>query len=209
MKGSKTVFYRQSEFTYDEESRSYSGYGIVFDSDSLPLNIGGKKVYERIKREFLEEADMSDVLATFNHNFDQIFGRSSSGTLTLEIDDTGVKYRFELPDTSYASDLAVMTQRKDIKGSSFGFLIDFRDYEFEERGDSEVVAYPTKIERILDIGPVVNPAYPSTTAENRSAFAVAAENYIEKRAMENESEEEEINNDHVFARLRVLKHAAC
>ncbi len=45
---------------------------------------------------------MSGVVATFNHNFDNVLARADSNTLDLTIDEVGVRYTFEAPNTTAA-----------------------------------------------------------------------------------------------------------
>lgn len=165
---------------YDEENRNISGYGVVFHSDSAPMYIwddrhGIVEVIERITPQSMENTDMSDVISAYNHNFDKILGRTSSNTLRLDIDEKGIFYRVDAPDTTYANDLLVSVQRGDVKGASFVFSMDWEEgYEIKERADGKLEATPKKITKMHEIGPVVSPAYPATTAENRMGPLVDA-----------------------------------
>ena len=159
----------------DMENRSISGYGIVFNSDSTPMPFWddrtGKiyEVVEQITPDSLKGADMRDVISAFNHDFDKVLGRTTSGTMTLTIDKKGVKYRAKAPQTSYANDVLELLRRGDLSGSSFVFTMDWDEgYKMEERADGTIVAIPKKIKRVYEMGPVISPAYPETTAENRS-----------------------------------------
>ena len=154
----RNIMNRNTEFSFDEENRSFSGYGIVFDSDSLPLviqdrDLGGVKVYEQITRESMEGANVDDMISARDHNFSQILGRTSAGTLELSVDDKGVMYRIpSLPDTTYANDLQVSTSRGDIRGSSFTFSIDWeKGYDIQERSDGGLVAKPRQITKVYEI----------------------------------------------------------
>jgi uncharacterized protein len=190
-----------TELSYDAENRSFSGYGIVFNSDSVPMTIydrsvGQVDVFEQITRQSLEGADMADVIAAINHDFSKILGRTASGTLELSVDDNGVKYRFDVPETSYGNDLLVSTRRGDFRGSSFTFSIDPKTgYDIEERADGSLVARPKQIRKIYEMGPVTNPAYEATTAENRSnALFVAAAEFLKARS-EEQAKPETVSDD--------------
>ena len=41
----------------------------------------------------------------FNHNTDSILARTTSGTLRLEVDDVGLRFAFEAPNTTLGSDM--------------------------------------------------------------------------------------------------------
>lgn len=176
---------------YDEENRNISGYGVVFHSDSVPMYIwddrhGIVEVIERITPQSMENTDMSDVISAYNHNFDKILGRTSSNTLRLDIDEKGIFYRVDTPDTTYANDLLVSVQRGDVKGASFVFSMDWEEgYEIKERADGILEATPKKITKMYEIGPVVSPAYPATTAQNRMGPLVdAVKRHMDARSAE-------------------------
>lgn len=177
-----------AEVRADKESENISGYGIVFNADSQPLIIydndyGYVEVVEQIKPESLREADMTDVVSAYNHNFEKILGRTSSNTMKLTTDQTGVRYSVRAGNQSYAKDLKESIARGDVSGSSFVFTYDFEaGYDVEERDEKTLVAIPRKITKVYEMGPVVNPAYLSTTAENRSsAIQDAAKRHLEAR----------------------------
>ena len=86
-----------AEVRADKEAGNISGYGIVFNADSQPLQIydstrGVVRVIEQIRPESLRGADMTDVISAYNHNFEKILGRTASNTLKLSTDQTGVRY---------------------------------------------------------------------------------------------------------------------
>lgn len=167
---------------YDKKTREISGYGIVFEEDSvpLPISVNGRQmvVVERIHPDALAAADMGDVIATYNHS--GMFARTSSGTMSLEFTPAGVRYRFSAPNTTAGNDLIEMVNRGDVRGSSFGFYIDEKSYRLEERDENTIIAYAMKIEKIVDMGPVDHPAYPAT--EKRfAALAGAVEQYFRSK----------------------------
>lgn len=194
------ILFRAS-LSHDEESNSYSGYGIVFGSDSVPMRIwdedrGVVNVVEQISRDSLNGADMTDVIAAINHDFSQILGRTTAGTLELSVDDNGVLYRVpDMPDTTYANDLVVSTSRGDYQGSSFTFSMDSGEgYDITERSDGSLLAIPKRITKVYEMGPVTTPAYPETTAQNRSNFLTeAVSNYLTEQRQENKEENESDN----------------
>lgn len=193
------------------DNRSYSGYGIVFNSDSTPLyiNVPGEgivEVVERITPQSVADADMTDVFASYNHEYGKILGRTSAGTMTLETDERGIKYNFTVPDTTYGHDLIEVTRRGDIRGSSFTFSFDLdAGYEITERADGALVGSPLKITQIHEMGPVVNPAYPQTTAESRSStLAAAVQAHLQsKRTADTPPAQKEEDTDHEVRSLEI------
>jgi uncharacterized protein len=105
-------------------------------------------------------SENGDVRALFNHNWDNVLGRTKSGTLRLEEDERGLKFDIELPNTSVGRDLAESMSRGDINQCSFGFWIteETWDYSVEPalRTIHEVELY--------EISVVSIPAYDDTEA---------------------------------------------
>ena len=61
-----------------------------------------------------------------NHNEDKgVLARSNKGigSLTLEIDDKGLKYSFDAPNTALGDELLEGLKRGDITASSFAFKV--------------------------------------------------------------------------------------
>ena len=111
------------EIRADEEKDNElyaEGYALVFNSWSEDL--GG--FVETIEPSALEGSDLSDVRALFNHNADKVLARSTAGTLELETDNKGLKFRFKLPNTSYGKDVAENLRNGNINQCSFGFVLD-------------------------------------------------------------------------------------
>lgn len=146
-----------------EESRKVVGYAAVFNSDSEEM--WGFK--ERIAPGAFDEAiSVSDVRALFNHDPNMLLARTSSGTLTLSVDERGLRYEFEAPNTTAGNDLLEMLKRGDVSQSSFAFTV--KDEKWDEVKDEMPIRTITKVKRLYDVSPVTYPAYPDTTAARRS-----------------------------------------
>lgn len=143
----------------DDGTEVISGYAVVFNSESRDL--GG--FIETIAPTAFNEADMTDVLALFNHDNNLVLGRTPT-TLTLSIDQKGVRYDIKPPDTTVANDLKKSIARGDVRGSSFGFTI-HKDGDVWEKPKERGGAYRrmvTRIKKLWDVSPVVTPAYVAT-----------------------------------------------
>lgn len=104
----------------------------------------------------------SDVLATVNHDANQVLGRTSSGTLVLRSDEYGLGYRIDLPDTQLAHDTWVLVKRGDYAGASF--LASLGKYDKTKDG-----VVHRSFGRLIDVSVVTTPAYDSATAVARNA----------------------------------------
>jgi len=115
--------------------------------------------YETIEEgAFTDELiNSSDVRALINHDQNLILARNTSGTLKLEADDQGLRYEFEMPETSYGKDLAVSMKRGDITQSSFAFTVEEDDWTTDDNGND--LRTIKKIKRLYDVSPVTYPAY--------------------------------------------------
>jgi len=148
------------------------GYAARFNSPSAP--IGGRFV-ERIAPGAFDEVLANDVRALINHDPSLILGRSLAGTLRLSVDERGLAYEVDLPDVSYARDLATSIERGDISQSSFSFSIDVDGEEWSRGETGMKVRTLIKVKRLYDVSPVTYPAYPEATIGMRSLDRVEAE----------------------------------
>ncbi|MEL6970496.1 MAG: HK97 family phage prohead protease [Bacteroidota bacterium] len=146
----------------DPNSRTIEGYAAIYGSESVEL----WGFNEIIEPGAFDEADLSDVRALFNHDPNQILARSKSGTLELVLDEKGLKYRFDAPESPVGDHVLTMVRRGDISESSFCFVI--VEDSWEDRGDELPLRHLRKIGVVHDIAPVTYPAYEKTSATARS-----------------------------------------
>ena len=152
----KRIFNIETRVDSTEDGRDLVvGHASVYDSRSN--NLGG--FYEFIERgAFTEELIAnSDVRALINHDPNLILARNTSGTLNLSADERGLKYEFEMPETSYGKDLAISMKRGDITQSSFAFTVAEDDWSTDADGNN--IRTIKKIDRLYDVSPVTYPAY--------------------------------------------------
>lgn len=153
----------------EDSSRHVEGYAVVFDS--LSEDLGFFEVIERgaITQELL---DNSDVFCLLNHDDNEVLARSNKGkgSLTLTVDDTGVKYTFDCANTQVGNDLLEYIKRGEIVASSFCFALDESDDTAETWTYKDGKAFRTihKIAWVHDVSPVWNPAYSATSVSQRS-----------------------------------------
>ncbi len=141
------------------------GYAAVFNSDSK--DFGGW--HERIAPGSFDDVLNDDAVALFNHDMNLVLGRNKVN-VTLSQDKKGLKYRVELPDTTFAKDVRTLIKDKIIHKSSFAFTVAEQRWEHKEKEPS--VRTITKIKRLYDVSPVTNPAYEDSTVGARNFAAV-------------------------------------
>ena len=143
----------------DDEQMIVEGYALRFNT--LSNDLGG--FVETISPEALKEADLSDVRCYFDHDTSKVLGRTTSETLELNVDDEGLYFRCQLPNTSYSKDLYENIRLGNINQCSFGFILDEDGDSFEKR-DSDGLFKRTirKIQSLFDVSIVTYPAYNDT-----------------------------------------------
>ena len=105
----------------EEKSLVLRGYAILFDE---PTEIYDKRngfYTEVIKREALDNADLSDVYLLFGHDYNQVLGHTRAN-LRLEVDDVGLFYEVELANTRISRDVFNLVEKNIVDGNSFGFF---------------------------------------------------------------------------------------
>ena len=151
----------------EENGRIVEGYAIVFNQPSRKLfDKASKKVFTEtidpraITKAFLDE---QDIKVLFNHSNDMLLARSTYGygTLSYEIDDYGVRYRFEMPNTTTGNDVLEMIRRGDVFGCSFAFSY-AKEGIRDEKKNGENYRTVIKMASVDDFSIVVDPAYMGT-----------------------------------------------
>lgn len=139
------------------------GYAAKFDLYSHDLGGFVERVRPSAFTKTLQELD--DLVAVHNHSEDRLWGRLSSGTARVGVDETGLWYEADAPDTTWARDLITQMARGDIRGSSFKFRVITDDWsKVTEHGDQLRDLLEVSLKH-GDVSTVVNPAYPDATSE--------------------------------------------
>jgi hypothetical protein len=150
-----------------------SGHAAVFNQ--LSEDLGGWR--ERIMPGAFSDnlSKDPDVRALFNHDPNQVLGRTKSKTLRLKEDDQGLHFDNDMPDTQVARDLQTSIDRGDIDQCSFGFSVAKQKWS-EEPDPSDATGRSTMVVRevhaanLFDVSPVTYPAYTGTDVDNRAVL---------------------------------------
>lgn len=159
-------------------SRTIEGYAILFNTPSSPLwkdeDGEAREVIapEAVTKEFL---DGCDIKMTMFHDRQLLLARSKSGegTLTYVVDETGVKFTFDAPNTADGDKALELVKRGDIGGCSFAFSTRYYDEACVERSAVAVNGYTTVTYRVKSMMGIYDftltdmPAYPDTSVEVR------------------------------------------
>jgi HK97 family phage prohead protease len=153
----------------DTEGNYIEGYALKFNRWSDVLY---GYFREMIDPTALDDCDMSNVVATFNHSANFPLARNTindgEGSLQLNVDGIGLHFRFKPTNTSYGQDLIENIRSGLINQCSFAFGLDYNDETADEWNYiSDEGIYErklNKIAKISDISLVTTPAYPDTEA---------------------------------------------
>ena len=138
----------------DEGGRVIRGYAAVFDS---PTNLG--QFREVIDRRAFDGADLSDVRLLWSHDTARVLGRAGIN-LNLAVDDAGLMFRCELPDTTDGRDAYELIRSGIVDQCSFGFFIGRE--QWDEDGKTRTIL---QIKAMPEITICAWGAYPQTVVE--------------------------------------------
>lgn len=184
--GEAAVEYRDME--NGDKKPVISGYAAVFNSESR--NLGGfvETIHENAFDEVL--AENPDVIGVFNHERNLLLGRTGNGTMRLTKDPYGLRYEI-MPNekTTIGRDVIEWVKDRTVVGSSFAFAIR------REGGDSWSTDAVRGIRKrevrsiglLEDVGPVVRPAYDSSSVvvSRRSIEMALGESFRPVQTMAN------------------------
>ncbi|MDA5457989.1 HK97 family phage prohead protease [Weissella confusa] len=141
-----------------------AGYAIVWDTPSTNLPF-----VEVIQSGALDGVDLSKVLALYDHDFANVLGRVDSGTLKLDIDNHGLHFTLDIPDTTLGHDVYTQIKNGNLSGLSFRFTI-ANGGESWKNVNGKPVRYISKIATMREISIVSVPAYDDTSVEVTRSF---------------------------------------
>ena len=173
------------KFEETEGKMTLEGYAIVFNQETLI----GDEAYgfvEEIDRHALENTLMKDVPMKYNHmDSFLIIARTKNKSLTLSVDNNGLKVHAELLDTQSNQDIYKMVRSGLLDKMSFAFTVEEQSWNKEGKIPKRTI---TKIGRLYDVSVVDTPAYDSTSIYARSLESMD----VELKAMELAEQRERI-----------------
>lgn len=170
----KNLEIRSFAITRDEGSRLISGYAVVFNSRSHVMFDEKRGLYytevilpEAITDELLQR---SDVVMNYAHDDNNILARSRNGegTLKLSVDDHGLFFQFEMPNSALGEQVLESINRGDISECSFAFTLGNDCETWAQDEDGAVIRTINKISGLYDCAIVTHAAYPETEVSARS-----------------------------------------
>ena len=118
-----------------------------------------------------------DIPVLFNHDANQIVGRTTSGTAKVWVNDAGnLAYSF-VPDQKNPVHQHVVRsiQRGDITQSSFAFTVSRAMWSGSTKYGDDSYRTILEVKKLYDVSPVTYPAYSGTSVGSRDAEAIESE----------------------------------
>lgn len=185
----------------DNEKMIVEGYALRFNT--LSNDLGG--FVETISPQALKDADLSDVRCLIDHDSSKVLGRTTSKTLDLKVDDEGLYFRCQLPDTSYSRDLYENIRVGNINQCSFGFILDDDGDTIEKRDDGLFKRTLNKIRSLFDVSVVTYPAYNDTDVAPALRSIEAVKEQEQEEIRMRQQEEIRTQNELLKLQLDLLK----
>ena len=194
----RTFDVQDLELRMDGDKPTVVGYGAVFNSMSNDL--GGFR--EFISPKAFEGRLEDDVRFLVNHDANLILARTTNGTLRLSVDEKGLRYEADLPNTSTAKDLMELLKNGTISQSSFAFTVEEDSWEVKDGMNIRTI---DKVSQLYDVSSVTYPAY--NAASSSVALRSLEEWKLKNKNSEGINEEEDLKKRSLAEmRLKVLKN---
>ena len=156
----------------NEDKMILEGYAIVFDQETM---IGDEErgFKEVISRDSLSKTNMKDVPMKYNHmDSFLILARTKNKSLSLSVDEHGLKVRAELLNTTTNADVYKMVKAGLLDKMSFAFTVKKQSWD---RSSKIPLRRIEEIDRLFDVSVVDLPAYEGTSIYSRSLDLVETE----------------------------------
>ena len=149
--------------TLSATGKTLTGYAAVFNSEAV---LGDFSEVIRQGAFAKSLATGSNIRALYQHQGDALLGTTRGGTLQLREDTKGLAFELALPDTSHGKDLAILVERGDVAGCSFGFRVRDGGDRWEQRG-AQLVRELLDVE-LSEVTLTADPAYADTSVALRT-----------------------------------------
>lgn len=146
----------------DDESPRIRGLAAAYGKWSLDLG-GFREIIQPGAFDRVLSKRKLDVVALFDHE-GQPLGRTTSGTLRLGVDERGLSYEIDTPDTQLGRDLMTLVRRRDLFGSSFAFTVDTKGERWDRDEKGNQTRTITEFSGLYDVSVVTHAAYGSATS---------------------------------------------
>lgn len=154
----------------DDDSMIVEGYATTFGEPYELYSYGDYTFREQVDAKAFDGCDMSDVIMQYDHT-GKVLARTRNNTLTLSVDEHGLKIRADLSGTEAARQLYQEIKGGFIDRMSFAFSIQEDKREItndKETGKTDVLRTIMRFKKLYDVSAVSTPANDSTEISARA-----------------------------------------
>lgn len=145
------------------------GHAAVYNRSSLELwDPKAGAFQERIMPGFFDDVLRSDPVVhhLWDHDSRWPLSSTQNRTLELSLDAHGLRMWSRVADTSYAKDLRVLMERRDVNGASFAFDVAEDKWQFVEQNGIEVLQRDLlRCAGLYDVTTCIRGAYPAADSQ--------------------------------------------
>jgi HK97 family phage prohead protease len=145
-----------------------SGYAALYGEKSLPLP------FTEIIRKGAFDATLRDgenKFLYYAHDDSRILASLQGDTLTLSSDDKGLRFSADVADTEDGRTVITLAERGDLRGMSFGFIVDGPSSDRWSQDATGAVVRELLAVTLFEISCVGTGAYPKSFFDARNAPA--------------------------------------
>lgn len=158
----------------DDDDLGIQGFGSVADQTTTIEGMFTDWDEEVAAGAWTKTIREADVRSMFNHDTNQLLGRTSAGTLRLTEPGGALWYDVDINrDDPMAVGVHAKVARGDVDGSSVWFRVVRQEWTYpSEQNDLERPLRRILEAQLFEVGPVTFPAFKQTTSQARSLSAV-------------------------------------
>ena len=154
-----------------DEKLIIKGQAAVFNEETVIRGWFREQIAPGAFQRVLSESP--DTIGCFNHDWNVVLARTTSGTLSLSETATGLDYEIDInPDDPEAMSVYAKVARGDVSQSSFAFEVSAEEWAYPGP-DSNILPLRsiTEFSKLYDVCPATFGAYPQTSAAVRSKYS--------------------------------------
>lgn len=157
---------RDLQNTQSEKDMILEGTAAVFEKPTVIEEYDGIEYKEVIDRHAFDNSDFSYCCLKYNHaNSSLLLARTRNNSLSVNIDDVGLKFHAKLFNTTNSRDVYTIVKEGGLDQCSFAFTV--KRSEYDKLSHTRRIL---EIDKVFDISIVDVPAYGDTHVEARSFF---------------------------------------
>ena len=151
----------------DNDKPIIEGDAAVFDQEAVIGDWFREMIAPGAFKRVLSEKP--DVIAALNHNWDQVLGRTTAGTLSIEETKESLRYAIDInPDDTEAMNTYAKVKRGDVSQASFAFKVRKESWVSPSHRGELSLRIIEEVDTLYDVGPCTFGAYPEASASARS-----------------------------------------